>query len=127
MTDSDKKHDPSVCLIRGEKCIEREHIVALEESVAALGKRVDRIDVTGTKELTRLSDQITGAERARAPMFEELVKGVRTLNAWAPSVDTHFQGISLRQGELAAKVEHLSGEVRELQGIVKNGNGRIGK
>ncbi len=127
MTDSDKKHDPSVCLIRGEKCIEREHIVALEESVAALGKRVDCIDVTGTKGLARLVDQLTGAERARAPMLEELVKGVRTLNKWSEGVDKHFEGISLRQGKLVVQVEVLSGEVRELQGIVKHGNGRMGK
>lgn len=122
MTDTDKT-DPPVCPIHGAGCIEREHIVALEERVEALDKRVDRIDATGTKPLARLVDQITAAERARAPMLEELVKGVRCLNVWSEGVDKHFEGISVRQGEVAQKVEHLSNEVRELQSVVKNGNG----
>ena len=123
MTDSDKKLDPPLCPIHGTDCLQEKQIVSIEERLSALVERVGIMDRTGTKGLARISDQITGAERARALQLDELVVGVRRLNAWAPSVDKHFQSFSDRQGELSEKVEALSDEVRELQGIVKNGNG----
>jgi len=127
MSDSDNKSDPPVCPFHGEECLRKEQIVSIEAEVAALRNRVERVDARGSRQLAQISDQITGAERARAENLKEVIDGIRRLNQWAPSVDRHLEGMATRSGELSQKVEDLGDEVRELQGIVTNGNGRTEK
>ncbi len=109
---SDKENDSLACPLAMQKCIQRGHILALEEKVT---------------ELTRICEELVD----RKGVFEELTVGIRSLNTWAPSVDAALDRMSLQSGMVASGVEQLRSDisgvrndVTVLQEIVKNGNGK---
>ena len=123
MTDTDKKPDPSLCPHESKGCVLKDQLLVLEKRFADLVQQVKLMDTGGTKAMARLVDQITADSRSRVGMLTELVDGMRRLNAWAPGIDQHHEGLALRLGEVAQKVEHIRDEVRELQGAFESGNG----
>jgi hypothetical protein len=119
MDEPEDSTDP-LCPIRGENCLQKDRIMALE------------------KRLTAVAEHLKRAEGDRKRVLGSIAEELRTLNAWVPSVDKSLDRVMLRTGEVAQGLEdlrrsvetrqaQLSIEVQELQNtLLKNGQEKEG-